>query len=209
MGRLKWAVSASRIRRKLYSRGRTRTSNPPALTSSSRRSTSRVCDNNSTTELPEQLARRLTAGCQSLLSNCWSYNTIGKTIWLTRFCARCQLAAQINTYLVFFRRASMKCRSSSKLESRRTGAIGMDRRRGGPKTGFGAVSARFDLRRWLRILVTGFVTLHSLQAQPMLRWAASVRHGAWVRYRSRPTQVSHIYKLDRFECRSYHLGRVW
>jgi hypothetical protein len=84
----------------------------------------------------------------------------------------------------------------------------MNWRRAGAKTGIDASSARFALRRRFRILVTGFVNFLSLQAHLTLRWATSVRHGSGVRCRGRPTQVSHIYKLDHFECRSYRLSRV-
>jgi hypothetical protein len=132
-------------------------------------------------------------------------NLVG--IGLTRLCARYQLAAQTNTYLVPFRISSMKHRSASKLE-RSTGVIGMDWRRSGAKTGIDAPAARFDLRRRLRMLVTRFVALLSLQTQPMLRWAARGRHGSGDTCRSRPTQVSHTYKLDHFEFRSHRLSRV-
>lgn len=179
VGREKWAVAKSRIRKMSNSSGRTRMSNPPLRISSSRSSLSRVCDSTRTTGLPQELARRLTANRQSEMSKSRSYNMTGKTMAPINFCARCQLAALASTYLVPSRRSCMKHWSDSRAESRRIGVIGAGWRHAGAR---GCIAARFAwliLLKCLRIAVTASVTVLSLtNNKPVLNWAVRFRGGS-------------------------------
>jgi hypothetical protein len=166
VGRAKWAVAKSRICKTSNSSGRTRTSNPPILMSSSRSSSSRVCDSTRTEGLPQELARRIAANRQSAMSKSRSYNMTGKTMAPINLCARCQLAALASTYLVPFRRSCMKYWSDSRAESRRIGVIGAGWRRAGARAWIDALFARLILRSRLRIAVAGFITVFSLTSDP-------------------------------------------